>query len=111
MKKQGLLQQKKVHKKNKNNIFRLDKSSESEDTAFKRIFSMISPREGWDTYILVLAMVCVAAWILREAEWVETPGLWLIIFLSTIVGLGTAKTKIFPWPVSLVSGILIGLII
>ena len=59
---------------NRNNIFRLDKSSESEDTAFKRIFSMISPREGWDTYILVLAMVCVAAWIVREAEWVETPG-------------------------------------
>ena len=94
---------------NKNNIFRLDKSSES--VPLKKIFSMISPKEGWDTYILVLAMVCVAAWILREAEWVETPGLWLIIFLSTIVGLGTAKTKIFPWPVSLVSGILIGLII
>ena len=96
---------------NKNNVFRLDRADKSVDMVFKRLFNMLSPREGWDTYILALAMVCVAAWILREAEWVKTPGLWLIMLLSTVVGLGTAKTKLLPWPVSLLVGILIGLII
>lgn len=96
---------------NKNNIFRLDRTDNSEDIAFKRFVNIVSPKEGWDTYLLALAMVCVAAWIVREAEWVETPGLWVIIFLSTIVGLGTAKTKFLPWPISLIFGVLVGIIL
>ena len=96
---------------NKNNVFRIDKTDESVDVPFKRLINILSPREGWDTFVLALAMVCVAAWIVREAEWVATPGLWLIMLLSTIVGLGTAKTKLLPWPVSLLVGILIGLLI
>ena len=96
---------------NKNNIFWLDRTDNSEDISFKRFVNIVSPKEGWDTYLLALAMVCVAAWIVREAEWVETPGLWVIIFLSTIVGLGTAKTKFLPWPISLIFGVLIGIIL
>lgn len=94
-----------------NNIFRLDKSDESKDMAFIKTLIKFSPKEGWDTFILVLAMVCVSAWIVREAEWVATPGLWLIMVLSTVVGLFTAKAKMVPWIVSLAVGVLIGLVV
>ncbi|MQG39072.1 MAG: transglutaminase domain-containing protein [SAR202 cluster bacterium] len=96
---------------NKTNVFKLDPTDDSEDITFKKMLGIVSPREGWDTYLLALAMVCVSAWIVREAEWVETPGLWIIMFLSTIVGLSTAKTKLFPWPISFILGILIGIIV
>ncbi len=94
-----------------NNVFRVDKSDGIDDVSFIKTLKKISPKEGWDTFILVLAMVCVAAWIVREAEWVETPGLWLIMILSTIIGLFTAKAKIFSWGLNLAIGVLIGIVV
>lgn len=71
----------------------------------------VSPREGWDVFLLMFGTVSVSAWVVREARWVETPGLMGVMFVSTVAGLAFAKTRIVPWPVAYVAGLLIGFVI
>ena len=51
-----------------------------------------APREGWDSFALLVVAMSVVAFTVREADWVDTPGLFLIIFLSVLTGLILSKS-------------------
>jgi hypothetical protein len=70
----------------------------------------LSPKQGWDTFVLLVAAVGVAALTVREADWVETPGLMRIVLLSCLAGLLLAKTRA-PWPLMHLAGLAIGLVV
>ena len=75
--------------------------------AFKRAAEWLTPRQGWDALLLLMGIVGVAVWTVREAGWVETPGLMLIIVFSTVAGLLLAKVRA-PWLLLQPVGLAIG---
>ena len=70
-----------------------------------------SPSEGWDTFLLMYAAVGISAWVVREADFVSTPGLMVVIFIACVVGMLMAKVRGLIWPIPYVAGLLIGLIV
>ena len=70
----------------------------------------LSPRLGWDTFLIVVALVGVPTWSLREADWVQTPGLLWIAFLSALTGMGLAGVK-RSWPWLHLAGLTIGFVV
>ena len=86
--------------------------------AFKLLFAglveWLTPEEGWDSLVLLMAAVAVVAWSVREAGWVETPGIFTIAVLSCLVGFLLAKIRA-PWPVAWLvifpEGLAIGLVV
>ena len=56
----------------------------------------------------MVATISVSAWVVREANWVKTPGLWLVIFLSTLTALSMAKISRLPWPSTFLLGLVVG---
>ena len=76
----------------------------------ERLAERLNPKQGWDSFVLLVAAVGVAVWTVREANWVETPGLMRIVLWSCLVGLLLAKTKA-PWPILHLLGLAIGLVV
>ena len=70
-----------------------------------------SPSEGWDTFLLMYLAVGISAWVVREADFVSTPGLMGVIFIASLVGMLMAKVRGLIWPIPYVAGLLIGLIV
>ena len=70
----------------------------------------LTPSEGWDTFALMLAATSVVAWTVREANWVETPGLFFVIFLGLLTGLVLAKIRA-PWPLLHLAALGLGLFV
>ena len=70
----------------------------------------LTPSQGWDSFALLVAAVGGAAVTVREAGWVETPGLMLIVFLSSLSGLVLAKAK-GPWPLLFLAGLAFGFVV
>jgi transglutaminase-like putative cysteine protease len=60
--------------------------------------------------VLLVATVSVSAWSVREAGWVETPGLIAIVMLSCVAGLVVAKAR-GPWPLWHLLGLGLGLVV
>ncbi len=69
-----------------------------------------SPNEGWETFALIFAAVGLAIWTVGYADWVETPGLMGIVIWSSVSGLALGKVR-WPWPVTLLIGLLFGLFV
>ena len=74
------------------------------------VLERLGPKQGWDSFFLLTVAVGVAAWTVREADWVETPGLLAIVFLSSLTGLALAKLRL-PWMLSHVVGLSVGSVI
>ena len=70
-----------------------------------------SPREGWDTFLLMYAAVGISAWVVREADFVSTPGLMVVILLASLTGMLMAKVRGFIWPIPYIAGLLIGIVV
>ncbi len=70
-----------------------------------------SPSEGWDTFLLMYLAIGVSAWVVREADFVSTPGLMGVIFVAALTGMLMAKVRGFIWPIPYVAGLLIGVIV
>lgn len=68
-----------------------------------------TPRQGWDTFLLMLASVGLAAFSVSEADWVETPGMVSMVVWSSLVGLILAKVRL-PWPILMPAGFALGVI-
>ena len=67
----------------------------------------LTPQQGWDTLLLMVGAVGMAAWTLCQAAWAETPGLLSIIVWSSLAGLLLAKLRA-PWPLLHLGGLAIG---
>ena len=72
-----------------------------------KAFARLSPKEGWDTVVILAGALVVAVWTVDAADWVDTPGIGLIVVGAVIAGLGLAKIKA-PWPFLFSGGLLIG---
>jgi|GEM_PF-468445 transglutaminase-like putative cysteine protease len=71
----------------------------------------VSPKEGWDTFLLMFASVGISAWVVREANFVPTPGLVGVIFLASLTAMLMAKVRGVIWPIPYSAGLLIGLVV
>ena len=69
-----------------------------------------SPREGWATLAILWGLVLVVGVTIQQAEWTDTPGMVLIVLLSSLAGLALAKVR-WPWPVLIVIGLALGVVI
>ena len=69
-----------------------------------------SPREGWATLAILWGLVLVVGVTIQQAEWTDTPGMVLIVLLSSLAGLAMAKVR-WPWPVLVVFGLALGVVI
>ena len=76
-----------------------------------RLLRRFSPSEGWDTFLLMYAAVGISAWVVREADFVSTPGLMGVILLAALTGMLMAKVRGLIWPIPYITGLLIGLIV
>ena len=76
-----------------------------------KLLRRFSPREGWDTFLLMYGAVGISAWVLREADFVSTPGLMGVIFIAGLTGMLMAKVRGLIWPIPYVAGLLIGLVV
>lgn len=76
----------------------------------QRLAEFFTPKQGWDTFVMLVAAVGVAAWSVREADWTETPGLMRIVLWSCLAGLLLAKARA-PWPLLHTAGLAVGLVV
>ena len=76
-----------------------------------KLLRRFSPKEGWDTFLLMYGAVGISACVLREADFVSTPGLMGVIFIAGLTGMLMAKVRGLIWPIPYVAGLLIGLIV
>ena len=53
-----------------------------------------TPSQGWDTYLLFLLIFATVAWTINDANWVDTPGILMLVVAATLVGLGFAKLRV-----------------
>jgi transglutaminase-like putative cysteine protease len=70
-------------------------------------FERFTPAQRWDTYLLLLLSFGTVAWTVRDANWVDTPGIIMLVFVGTLVGLAFAKLKV-PWPVLHLGAVVLG---
>jgi hypothetical protein len=77
-------------------------------THFKSLLWQIlkGPSEGWVTSMLLLLSVILAVWSLGSAEWVRTPGLYLLALWGVLLGLALAKIRVNGWLIA-IGGILV----
>ena len=73
-----------------------------------RFIERYTPAQGWDSFLLLLGAVAVTGYTVIEADWVETPGLMVLIVLSSATGLALSKIR-WPWPVLHLGGLAMGL--
>ena len=74
------------------------------------LLSRYSPREGWATLAILWGLVLVVGVTIQQSEWTDTPGMVLIVLLSSLAGLALAKVR-WPWPVLVVLGLALGVVI
>ena len=67
-----------------------------------------TPRQGWTTFALWLAVGGVVAWTVKGAAVAETPGLMSVIVASSLVGMLLSKAK-GPRPLIHLAALAIGL--
>ena len=77
---------------------------------FLAMLERVTPKQGWDSFVLLVAAVGVVALTVRQAEWVETPGLVPIVAWSCLAGLAFSKVR-GPWPLSFLAGLVLGLVV
>ena len=73
-------------------------------------FLRLTPKQGWDSFIVLALLVVLPAWTVTDAAWVKTPGLWIIALLSCLVGLLLARVRA-PWPLLILGGLAVGLLV
>ena len=76
-----------------------------------RLLQRVSPREGWDTFLLMFVAVGISAWVVREGDFVATPGLMGVIFLASLTAMLAAKIRGLIWPIPLIGGLLLGILV
>ena len=68
-----------------------------------------SPRQGWDTFLLMLVAAGIATLSVARAEWVEAPGLISMVLWSSLAGLLLAHVRL-PWLILLPAGLALGVV-
>ena len=75
-----------------------------------RFIERSAPKQGWDTLLLLLAALAVVVWTVMEADWVDTPGLPLIVGSGAIAALLLSRVKA-PWPLLQLAGLGIAILV
>ena len=75
-----------------------------------KLFSKLGPNQGWSTFLILLGLILITGYSLREGTWVPTPGLMTIIFCSTTLGMIVSRTSPH-WVISHAIGIITGAIL
>jgi len=75
-----------------------------------KLFAKSRPRQGWPTFLILLGLMLTTGYSLREGTWVPTPGLMIIIFCSTTLGMLLSRMSSH-WLISHTIGIIIGTIL
>ena len=52
-----------------------------------------SPSQGWPTLIMLMVVLAVVGESIDAANWVKTPGLFMVLFVSALTGLLLAKVR------------------
>ena len=73
-------------------------------------FERFTPSQGWATLGFLALMLVVVGNSITSAEWVETPGLVLLLILSAVAGMVLAKVRV-PWFLLQPLGLLIGTVV
>ena len=68
-----------------------------------------SPRQGWDTFLLMLVAAGIATLSVAQADWVEAPGLIPMVLWSSLAGLVLAQARL-PWLILLPAGLALGVV-
>ena len=84
-------------------------SARWEPSPIWRFVDRYTPSQGWDTFLLLFLAVGTVAVTVRQGDWVDTPGMFSVVFWSCIVGLALAKVRA-PWPLLFPAGIAIGVV-
>ena len=59
-----------------------------------QLFERYTPSQGWATFVFLLIALLIVGNSVTSADWTETPGLTLIIFLGVVTGWLLSKVRI-----------------
>ena len=86
-------------------------SQEPSEPGYKhplRVFyDRFSPSQGWATFALLMFLLLIVGDSITVGDWVDTPNLTTILFVSALTGLLFAKFRL-PWFLMLPVGVLLG---
>ena len=77
-------------------FFNRDEQDPSKDnrSRYVQLFERYTPSQGWATFVFLLLTLLIVGNSVTSADWTETPGLILIIFLGVVTGLLLSKVRI-----------------
>ncbi len=88
-------------------LSRRDMNDTTERSPVFRFFARYTPSQGWDSFLLILGAVAITGYSVIESEWVETPGLMVLILCSSFTGLILSKIRL-PAPILHMIGLALG---
>ena len=74
------------------------------------LLARTGPQQGWTTLAILWGLMLTVGVTIQRAEWTDTPGLIAVILGATLAGLALAKVR-WPWPVSILFGLALGVLI
>ena len=82
-------------------------STQEERLWLLKLYDRFHPSQGWGSFVILLLALMVIGMSVEDGSWVPAPGLYSLLLLSAITGLGLAKVRIpaaFLHPVGLAVG-------
>ena len=77
---------------------------------FVGLVGLVSPRQGWATYLILVAMLLTVGAIIVDIDWTATPGLLWIVVWSSLAGLLLSKTRV-RWSLAHLAGLALGFVV
>ncbi|MSP78171.1 MAG: DUF4129 domain-containing protein [Dehalococcoidia bacterium] len=73
---------------------RADTQEGGSESQWQAWLKRVTPREGWSTYVALLASLLVVVWTVNKAQWLATPSLTGIMVWSSLFGLALSRIRI-----------------
>lgn len=75
-----------------------------------RLYRLLTPSQGWASFVLLVAMLVVVGESVTTADWVDTPGLNRVLFFGLLAGMLLAKVRA-PALFLLLTGLVLGFVV
>ena len=69
-------------------------STQEERLWLLKLYDRFHPSQGWGSFVILLLALMVIGMSVEDGSWVPAPGLYSLLLLSAITGLGLAKVRI-----------------